>query len=244
MKNGFIIKFVIFLVLSCIFTIAVCSVFGTFSFDTNSLDEPSSQLSQKYCTVIIDAGHGGEDGGAVSDYGIVEKDINLDIALILRDMLRTCGINVIMTRENDKLLYDRNVDFHGRKKLLDLNARVNIAQNTPNSIFVSIHMNSFTSKKYSGLQVWYSPNNDLSYPLANIIQDNARKLLQPQNSRKVKPATSSIFILDNITSPAVLVECGFLSNDDEAAMLAEFDYRKQIAFVIFCSVIEFSDAYS
>lgn len=244
MKNSFIIKLVIFLILSCFFNAAVCFIFGTFSFEAEPLDKPSSQLTQKYSTVIIDAGHGGEDGGAVSDCGIVEKNINLDIALMLRDMLKMCGIDVIMTREDDRLLYDRSVDFHGRKKLLDLNARLNIAQNTANSIFVSIHMNSFTSKKYSGLQAWYSPNNDLSYTLANIIQNNTQKLLQSKNSRKVKSATSSIFILDNITSPAVLVECGFLSNIDEAAMLAEFDYRKQISFIIFCSIVEFLGLYN
>lgn len=244
MKNSFIVKLVIFLILSCFFTAAVCFIFGTFSLEAEPLDKPSSQLTQKYSTVIIDAGHGGEDGGAVSDCGIVEKNINLDIALMLRDMLKMCGIDVIMTREDDRLLYDRSVDFHGRKKLLDLNARLNIAQNTANSIFVSIHMNSFTSKKYSGLQAWYSPNNDLSYTLANIIQNNTQKLLQPKNSRKIKSATSSIFILDNITSPAVLVECGFLSNTDEAAMLAEFDYRKQISFIIFCSIVEFLDLYN
>ena len=192
-----------------------------------------------YKTVIIDAGHGGEDGGTSSASGLVEKDLNLEISQMLCDMLRSNGINVIMTREDDRLLYDRNVDFHGRKKVLDLAARLHIAESTPDAVFISIHMNAFSDPRYSGLQVWFSPNDESSYTLANTIQTNTQKLLQPYNNRKVKQATSGIFLLDKATCPAVLVECGFLSNSEEALNLGEREYRQKLAFILFTSISQF-----
>ena len=104
-------------------------------------------------TVVLDAGHGGEDGGARSASGVLEKDINLDIALRLRDLLEANGVAVVLTRSTDVLLYDRDVDYHGRKKALDLAARRKIAEETENCIFVSIHMNAFPQTQYHGLQV-------------------------------------------------------------------------------------------
>lgn len=189
-------------------------------------------------TVVIDAGHGGEDGGAVSADGSVEKDLNLDIALRLRDLLTANGIPAVMTRTEDILLYDRNVNYKGRKKALDLAARREIAERTPGCVFVSIHMNAYPDERYDGLQVWYSPNNSSSKPLAEAIQNMARELLQPDNSRQVKPATSAIYLLHHLTVPAVLVECGFLSNPAEVAKLATPEYRQKVAFSLFLAVCE------
>ncbi len=188
-------------------------------------------------TVVIDAGHGGEDGGAVSASGVVEKDVNLAIARKLQTMLETNGIKVVMTRETDILLYDRTVDYRGRKKALDLAARRQIAQETENSIFVSIHLNSYPQTQYHGLQVWYSPNNESSRALAQSIQDTVRVSLQPENDRQVKQATSSIYLLHHLHSPAVLVECGFLSNPEEAEKLAAEDYQNELAFLLFTAIL-------
>ena len=187
-------------------------------------------------TVVIDAGHGGEDGGTQSADRMYEKTLNLQIAQMLDTMLRADGIATVMTRTEDILLYDRNADYHGHKKMLDLAARRKIAEETENAVFVSIHMNSFPETKYHGLQVFYSPNDPRSQKLAGEIRQYTHRYLQPQNERQIKAATSSIYLLDRLKCPAVLVECGFLSNPEEAALLGTEEYRRQMAFVLFCAV--------
>lgn len=189
-------------------------------------------------TVVLDAGHGGEDGGTVGVNGLLEKDVNLDIALRLRDLLAANGIPVVMTRTEDILLYDRNADYKGRKKSLDLAARRQIAEDTPDCIFVSIHMNSFPDPRYNGLQVWYSPNNPKSKVIADTVQKNAKAVLQPDNEREIKAATDAIYLLHRLNVPAVLVECGFLSNPAEAEKLATPAYRRDVAFTLFLAVSE------
>ena len=232
-------KLIIFLVISAIFMCSIAFLFGCFNMPPKTKPTVGELASPKYTTVIIDAGHGGEDGGTSSASGLVEKDVNLDISNMLRDMLKANGINVIMTRENDKLLYDRNVDYHGRKKKLDLAARLSVANSTPNTIFVSIHMNSFTDPKYSGMQVWYSPNNKDSYTLAEVIRAQNNAMLQSNNKRQTTRATSAINILYNAKCPAVLVECGFLSNPNEARLFESDEYRQRVAFVICCAISDF-----
>ena len=242
MKYGFWIKATLFFLVSAITVFALATVLGAFDISDASKGKEWGAVNadfSKYSTVIIDAGHGGEDGGASSAAGLVEKDVNLEIAKILADMLVSNGIDVIMTRDDDRLLYDRNTNYQGRKKKLDLAARLAIADSTENAIFVSIHMNSFTDSHYSGLQVWYSPNNSDSSLLAELIQAENREKLQPYNTRKTKAATSAINILHNAKCPAVLVECGFLSNPDEASLFETHEYRQKVAFMLFCSITEF-----
>ncbi len=241
MKYRFLLKLILFFLVSSTVIAALACLFCAFdlSFFNTEQDVAVSDDSPKYTTVIIDAGHGGEDGGASSAAGLVEKDVNLAISKILCDMLRANGVDVIMTREDDRLLYDRNTDYHGRKKKLDLAARLAIADSTPDAIFVSIHMNSFSDPRYSGLQVWYSQNNTDSASLAEIIRRENQTELQPDNTRKCKAATSAINLLHNAKCPAVLVECGFLSNPDEAALFETYDYRQRVAFMLFCSITEF-----
>ncbi len=194
-------------------------------------------------TVIIDAGHGGEDGGAVADDGTTfEKDLNLDISERLCDMLRAAGVSVIMTRTEDILLYDREADYEGRKKVLDLKARLKISTDNPGALFVSIHMNAFPQKKYDGLQVYYRGEDNRSASLAKLIQSNTASLLQKDNMRRAKGAGSSIYLLDKNPNVAVLIECGFLSNDAECERLKSPDYRTELALVIFQSIIEYAEA--
>lgn len=185
--------------------------------------------------VVIDAGHGGEDGGAQSATGLYEKDVNLAVATYLRDYLEAAGIPTVMTRTEDKLLYDPTSDYKGRKKVLDLAARLEIATSVPDSLFISIHMNAFPQTQYSGLQVWYSPAHPASEQVAGRIQAEALRL-DPGNHRRIKAAGSGIFLLDRLDTPAVLVECGFLSNPDEAARLGDAAYRRRLAFVIFTAL--------
>ncbi len=239
MKKSSFINIVIFLLVSSISLLVLAYLLGSLYLPSRNTESSAALSEQKYTTVIIDAGHGGEDGGASSKSGLVEKDVNLDIARRLAEMLKTNGIDVIMTRNEDKLLYDRNVDYQGRKKKLDHAARLNVMQSTENAIFVSIHMNSYTSEKYSGLQVWYSQNMTESLELADIIQKKNKELLQPENNRKIKGAGGSIYLLDKANCPAVLVECGFLSNAAEAARFETEEYRREVAFVLYRAIDEF-----
>ncbi len=212
----------------------------------NSVEEKASILDVDAIplspTVIIDAGHGGEDGGASGKNGALEKELNLDIAFKLANMLRASGIKVIMTRTEDILLYDRNADYMGHKKSLDLRARLDIAKNNPNSVFISIHMNSFGDSRYKGLQVWYSKNTEGSRKLADTVQNYVREALQNDNDRKTKAANSSIYLLDRAVCDSILIECGFLSNAEEEALLLDESYRKTLAFTVFAAIKEYFSA--
>jgi N-acetylmuramoyl-L-alanine amidase len=199
----------------------------------------TSGTGVQYPLIIIDAGHGGEDGGASGGDGVLEKDLNLDVSFILSDMLKAGGVPVIMTRTEDILLYDRNIDYKGRKKVLDLKVRLKISDDNPGALFVSIHMNAFPQKKYSGLQVYYSTNEPSSKLIAETIQDIVRNYLQPENLRQPKAAGSNIYLLHENENTAVLVECGFLSNDAECEKLADPAYRQQLTLALFCGIMEY-----
>lgn len=187
-------------------------------------------------TVVIDPGHGGEDGGAVGINGCIEKELNLEIALILHDLLEASGIRVVMTRTDDIMLYDAAAP--GKKKIQDLRRRVEIGEENENSLTVSIHMNTYPSSKYSGAQVYYSPNDPESKTLAETVQEHIKAYLQPENSRQIKESTSAIYLLHNIKNPAVLIECGFISNQAEAELLCTDSYRHKVALTIYASILD------
>lgn len=193
--------------------------------------------------VIIDPGHGGTDGGAVGVDGVIEKGINLSISLKLRTFFEQAGFKVIMTREDDRSIHDDNSNTIRKQKKSDLYNRFDIIKNNPRAIFISIHQNKFEDGKYSGAQVFYSKNNDASELLAATLQINIKKTLQPQNNREIIKAEKNLFLLYNAKTPAVLVECGFLSNANEAASLQNNDYQNKMAFAIFYGTILFYDAY-
>ena len=199
-----------------------------------------SALSEEVKTVvIIDAGHGGEDCGAIGVDGTLEKHINLSIAIKLSELLESAGIATRLTRTEDTMLYDKNDDYEGRKKVLDFARRLEIAQSYEDAIFVSIHLNSFPQSKYSGLQVYYSDNSPDSQNLAQKIQDLTRDLLLPDNNRKIKSAGDDIYLLHKIEYPSVLVECGFLSNPEECKRLSDKEYQAQLAFALYCSIVNY-----
>ncbi len=201
------------------------------------LDVLNNENSSPPKTVILDAGHGGEDGGASSKDGLLEKDLNLALALAMRDILTANGVKVVLTRETDTLLYDRNVDFQGRKKMLDMAARLKIAQDSSDAVFISLHMNTYPHPSCEGVQVWYSDNNDASLGLAKTIHSTTQELLQPENDRPVKRSGSSIYLLHHLECPAVLVECGFLSSPAEAALLGDEGYRQQLALTLCMGIL-------
>ena len=191
--------------------------------------------------VILDPGHGGVDGGAEGN-GIVEKEVNLAIARKVREFCTLFGFEVRMTRDEDISIHDPGKNTVRAQKNSDLKNRLKLMTQDPTAVVVSIHLNKFPQSRIKGAQVFYAPKSPGSEELAQIVQDNFRGLLQPENTRQIKKADSALFLLyNNTVTPAVLVECGFLSNPEEAALLSSEDYQDRVAFAICCSLLEFYD---
>lgn len=186
--------------------------------------------------IIIDAGHGGRDGGASSDDGTLEKDLNLAVSKKLQSFFENAGYTVVMTRTEDVALGDGS---SSHKKLSDLQARTDIAKKYENAIFISIHMNKFPVAKYSGLTVYYSKNTEASRSLASSVKDTVHNYLQKSNEREVKAAGSEIYVLDNAPCTAVLIECGFLSNPEECALLKTDSYQQKTAACIYAATVNY-----
>ena len=208
---------------------------GFGKFHSGSMVPIEARTQIKDITLVIDAGHGGEDGGAVAPDGTLEKDINLSVASQTAQILKSNGFNVILTREEDKML--SSSEFSGKKKQSDLTARVEITNSYENPIFISIHMNKFPDSRCKGAQVYYSKNNNDSKELAKIFQNAIQKNLQSDNKREIKEATSAIYVLNNLNCPAVLIECGFLSNPSDLQNLKNEDYQKKLSVVISAAIM-------
>ena len=186
--------------------------------------------------ILIDPGHGGIDGGAVSKSGVVEKNVNLDISLLLKQKLEAKGYRVTMTRETDIGLYKEGQKVK-QKKREDLENRVKMKKATNCDAFVSIHQNIFPEAKYKGTQVWYCSNGTKSKLLADTIQSNVKEKIDKDNNRVSKPAGTQFRILrDNIDAASVIVECGFLSNEEECRLLTTKEYQDKIAGVLADSI--------
>ncbi len=171
--------------------------------------------------------------------GTLEKEINLNIARNLREILEFNGFSVIMTREGDVGTDSlENANISARKRS-DLNNRLKLMKRYSDAVFVSVHLNKFTTSAASGAQVFYSKKMDESMQLAESIQASFVSILQPENKRVVKQGSSSAFLLKNATIPAVIVECGFLSNHRELLLLKDEEYQKKIAFTIASGILDF-----
>lgn len=192
-------------------------------------------MEKQEFTVVVDAGHGGVDGGKVSVDGYLEKDINLAIALYLKDYLEAADVNVVLTREDGNGLYEESDE---NKKRADLNKRCSIIEMADADLVVSIHQNSYTDSSVSGPQVFYYEGSEEGLYLAQCIQDRFDSILGEENDRVVK-ANSEYFLLKNVSVPIVIVECGFLSNPEEAAKLENEDYQKSVAFTIQMGIMEY-----
>jgi N-acetylmuramoyl-L-alanine amidase len=210
--------------------------FGNLLFHFESAPSSGTVSADEKITVVIDPGHGGRDGGAVADDGTLEKDLNLAVALKLKSILESADIHVVMTRETDVELASPD---SSHKKADDLKARLQLAQDQKNAIFVSIHMNQFPIEKYRGLQVYYSENHAESLTLAQAIQNTTQSALQNTEDRKVKPAGDSIYLMSHLEIPAVLVECGFLSNKEERELLKNEVYQKKLALCLSAAILEY-----
>ena len=187
-------------------------------------------------TVIIDAGHGGFDGGAVKGE-FLEKDINLQLALSLECFFKAFGFNVIMTCTTDSGTQDEGLSTIRAKKVSDINNRLALVENTQIECFISLHQNIFSDERYCGTQVFFAKSNPSSEIFANSIQNFVKTNIQPQNTREVKACDKNIYLMYHTTKPAVLVECGFMSNANELKLLLDKDYQNKLNFCILNGIL-------
>ncbi len=192
-------------------------------------------------TVIVDAGHGGIDGGTVAVDGTVEKEINLAIAKRLASLLGCFGVRTVMTRTSDDSIHDPTCTSVRAQKISDVRNRMCIMEQTENSAFVSIHQNHFTQSQYRGTQVFYSGNDTRSEMLARSIQSAVVSVIQPDNTREIKKSGTEIYLLYHAVRPAVMVECGFLSNPEETQLLKSEDYQTKMALAVAQGIMNFLD---
>lgn len=231
MKKGNWVGLLPFYLLAAI----VCIGIAMWGSDSVTAAVQNTPVDREY-TVVIDAGHGGIDGGATSCTGVLESQINLQIALRLNDLLRLLGMNTIMIRTTDTSVYTEGTTI-AAQKVSDLKERVRICNETENAILVSIHQNIFPDSRYGGAQVFYAPTEG-SQKLAGSLQAGFCSNLNPGSNRKPKCA-DSVFLLQNIRCTGVLVECGFLSNPEEEAKLRDAGYQQKLCCVIAGSLQEF-----
>ena len=186
---------------------------------------------------VIDAGHGGEDGGAPSISGVNESEINLEISAKTEWLMRFYGIRPVVVRREDISLHGPNANTLREKKREDLKARVKIVEDCPNAVLISIHQNTFSDAQYSGLQAFYSREYG-SKELAEIIQNMTQTSLDTNNTRSVSKVSDNVYLMDNVTCPAVLVECGFLTNIAEEQLLRDDTYQTKLASVLLASFLQ------
>lgn len=195
----------------------------------------SAPIERKH-TIIIDPGHGGIDGGATSCTGVLESNINLQISQSLNELFRFLGYQTKMTRTEDVSIY-KDGDTIAKKKISDLKERVRIAQETSNGVLLSIHQNNFSDGKYSGAQIFYADTSE-SKAIATQLQKAFIKHLNP-GSRRQEKKSAGIYLMEHITCPGVLIECGFLSNPEEELKLRSRSYQKKICCVVVSAVAEY-----
>ena len=199
----------------------------------------SDAVAASFPLLILDAGHGGQDGGAVAADGTNEKDINLSLTLTLNDLMRSLGFRTLLTRRDDSLHETPDAATMRERKVSDLRYRLQLTQKHPDSILISIHQNQFSDPRYDGAQVFFSGNHPQSKTLAQCLQQSIVKALQPKNTRQIKESGEEIFLLDQTKVPAVMVECGFLSNPEELTKLKDETYRKQLAAAIVNGLLDY-----
>jgi N-acetylmuramoyl-L-alanine amidase len=224
------------LVLSALLVALVIFIYSYELPATKTWSDWTLPLSGK--TIALDAGHGGPDGGASSKGGVIEKDINLAITLQLRDYLQQAGALVVMTRETDTDLAEPNTKGYSKRKTEDLHNRADLMNEKKADMFLSVHLNSIPSEKWRGAQTFYYPNNPNNPNLASLIQNELKKNLK-NTDRVAKPADKTVYLLRTMKIPSALVEVGFLSNPDEARLLASEKYQKMVAASIYQGILRY-----
>lgn len=223
-------------IIGCFVLLAVCA-----RITENAL--PTSARAAEKPVIVIDAGHGGLDSGAVGVTGVLEKDVNLSIVLALKEMFEMSGFEVVLTRDEDISIYTPGVEGIRNQKLSDMDNRLKIIQSYPDSIFLCVHQNNFTDPQYFGGQMFYNNNNPQNRTLATIMQKRFAEL-RPGNDREIKLSGEELFLLKSNQNPSLMIECGFLSNPEEEQLLSTWEFQQKVAFTIYGGVLEFIDATS
>jgi len=217
--------------LSIIIVIGIMFVFF-FTENVNTLAQEKKQYNQYI--IYIDPGHGGYDGGASSSNDDYEKDLNLSVALHLRNYLEQVGINVLLTRDSD-------IDFvtpgKGTKKRRDLDKRIEMINQSDADLFISIHMNALRNPRWNGAQTFYCTKYAENKLLAESIQKGLKEILQ-NTDRKAKPY-KTLYLLKMVDKPGALIEAGFLSNPNEANLLGQIAYQDKVAYAIYIGIISY-----
>ena len=180
----------------------------------------------------------GEDGGAVSSSGVSEADINLAIALKVQNLLEASGATVILTRSDENAIYDIDSKTLRQKKISDIKNRVKIGNSSSAEIFVSIHLNKIPQTQYYGWQTFYKNGNEDGKKLATCIQNNLNEAIQKENKREPLKI-DNVYIIKHVEIPTTIVECGFLSNEEEEKQLQENDYQNRLAWGIYNGIMDF-----
>lgn len=225
---------------AALFYILIAGIFIASTYLTSEVTEVIAHripLEREH-TIVIDAGHGGEDGGATSCTGVLESKINLEIALKLNDLLHLLGYDTRMIRTADISVYSEGSTI-AQKKVSDLKERVRMVNETDNGVLISIHQNMFSDPRYSGAQVFYGATEN-SRALAEALQEAFVRTINPESNRSSKKA-EGIYLMDRIQCPGILVECGFLSNPHEEALLRSDDYQQKQCCVIAATVGNYLD---
>jgi len=188
--------------------------------------------------LVIDAGHGGADGGAVSDTGVRESVINLDISKRMAALAELAGLPYTMTRVSEDIEYPESAKSIAHKKVYDQKKRVELINNTPNAVLISIHQNKFPHKSVSGPQSFYSKNLG-SDAFAELVQNSVNLAICPNNRRVAAPIAQNLFLYKNVKCPTVLIECGFLSNPNEEKLLSTDEYKLKIAVALTSAYLQY-----
>jgi N-acetylmuramoyl-L-alanine amidase len=204
---------------------------GVCIFASRAIIPCNNAVESQVVDIILDAGHGSFDGGAIGVSGAVEKDLNLAITLKIRDILVQNGVNVLLTRDSDVMIKTDKKTIR-EKKREDLYYRRDFMAKSNARLFVSIHINKFEQQKYRGAQVFYSKNKPESEELAKLVQNALKNGINDGNNREAKAADDGVFLLKQPPMPAILIECGFLSNREEEALLCTEEYQQQMAQII------------
>ena len=220
--------------------IGVCLIFIGITYWGNRAITVISQnapLERKNC-IIIDAGHGYPDGGTTSVTGVLECSLNLQIAQKTNAVLNLLGIDTLMLRETENSVYTTGNTI-GQKKISDIHNRVNTVNAVENAMLISIHQNYFNDSQYRGTQVFYADDGQ-SKEFAGEVQQNIVKVLQPDNHRHPQKS-KGVYLMEHIHCTGILVECGFLSNPEEDALLSDSEYQKKIAGILAISAVNYLD---
>ncbi len=188
--------------------------------------------------IVIDPGHGGEDSGARAPDGTREKHINLAIGLAAADMMRLFGYEVVMTRVEDISIHDSAASTMREKKVSDMKNRLTLYDSS--TVTVAIHQNKFGQSQYHGAQLFCATQNPASREMGKVMRETLYSLIQPDNTRELKMGDENIYLLYKTTAPAVMVECGFLSNPGELEDLKNKDYQRKLAYGITCGILAYA----